>query len=112
VSNIAEFKLNLEDTDYGSDLFQGMEGMFEVQALRRSMKERLFKEFTYIMGQSVYPLNAFLVKMLQGYQIDNVVYMIEGLKSGRSPQDLLKLADPLGWFDELKLVQPVDGDDY
>ena len=38
--------------------------------------------------------------------------MIEGLKSGRSPQELLKLADPLGWFDELKLVQPVDGDDY
>jgi len=42
-------------------------GMFEVQALRRAMKQKLFKEFTYIMGQSVYPLNAFITKMLQGY---------------------------------------------
>jgi len=31
VSNIAEFKLNLEDTDYGADLFADMDGgMFEV----------------------------------------------------------------------------------
>jgi len=65
VSNIAEFKLNLEDTDYGADLFTDMDsGMFEVQALRRAMKKRLFKEFSYIIGQSVYPLNAFLIKML------------------------------------------------
>ena len=105
VSTIGEFKLNLEDTDYGQDLFKDMDaGVFEGQVLRRAMKERLFKEFQYILGQSVYPLNAFLVKMLHGFQIDNVVYMIEGLKSGRTPKELLKLADPLGYFPELKNV--------
>ena len=76
------------------------------------MKKRLFDEIMFILGQAVYPLNAFLVKMLHGYQIDNVVYMIEGLKSGRKPEELLKLADPLGYFPELKNVQPVEGDDY
>jgi V-type H+-transporting ATPase subunit d len=113
VSNIAEFKLALEDTDYGADIFSNMDtSQFEVQALRRSMKERLFNELMYIKGQSVYPLDAFLTKMLHSYQIDNVIYMIEGLKSGRNPKELLKMADPLGYFDELKNVSPVEGDDY
>ena len=38
--------------------------------------------------------------------------MIEGLKSGRTPQVLLQGACPLGYFEELKTVQPVEGDDY
>jgi len=38
-SNIGEFKLVLEDTDYGADIFAGQEGQeFEVQVLRKSMK--------------------------------------------------------------------------
>lgn len=45
------------------------------------MKEKLFNEIKFIIGQASYPLNAFLVKMLQGYQIDNVIYMIEGIKN-------------------------------
>lgn len=76
------------------------------------MKEKLFKEIVHMIANSVYPLNAFLTQMLHGYQIDNVVYMIEGLKSGRTPQELLKMADPLGFFEELKTVQPVEGEDY
>ena len=32
--------------------------------------------------------------------------------SRRRPQELLKMADPLGYFEELKTVQPVEGDDY
>lgn len=113
VSNAAEFKLALEDTDYGNDIFAGQEaGAFESQALRRSMKEKLHKEIVHLIANSVYPLNAFLTQMLHGFQIDNVVYMIEGLKSGRQPQELLKMADPLGFFEELKTVQPVEGDDY
>lgn len=113
VSNAAEFKLALEDTDYGNDIFAGQEaGAFESQSLRRSMKEKLHKEIVHLIANSVYPLNAFLTQMLHGFQIDNVVYMIEGLKSGRQPQELLKMADPLGFFEELKTVQPVEGDDY
>lgn len=113
VTNVAEFKLALEDTDYGADIFIGQEGAtLEVQTLRRAMKQKLFNEIVYIIGQSVYPLNAFLTRMLHGYQIDNVVYMIEGIKTGRTPAQLLSQADPLGFFEELKNVQAIEGDDY
>jgi len=42
--------------------------------------------------------------MLHGYQIDNVVFIIEGLKSGRNLEELLKTSDPLGRFPELKNI--------
>jgi V-type H+-transporting ATPase subunit d len=50
--------------------------------------------------------------MLHGYQIDNVVFLIEGLKSGRNTAELMNAVDPLGYFKELKYVQPIEGDDY
>jgi V-type H+-transporting ATPase subunit d len=40
-SNISEFKLVLEDTDYGSDIFATQDADFEVQALRKAMKQKL-----------------------------------------------------------------------
>jgi len=42
--------------------------------------------------------------MLHRYQIENVVYVIEGLKSHRQIEDLMRNADPLGDFPELKNV--------
>lgn len=57
-------------------------------------------------------MSAFLEKMLHGYQIDNVVFIIEGLKSNRSLEELMRTADPLGRFAELKNIQPIEGDDY
>jgi len=102
----------LEDTDYGSDIFLSQENDFEVQALRKAMKQKLMSEIQHFITQSVYPLSAFLQKMLHGYQIDNVVFLIEGLKSNRSLEELLATADPLGMFPELKNIQPIEGDDY
>lgn len=64
------------------------------------------------MAQSVYPLNTFLQMMLHKYQIENVVFIIEGLKGNRSIEELMRTADPLGRFPELKNIQPIDGDDY
>lgn len=69
-------------------------------------------EIEFIASQSVYPLSQFLTMMLHGYQIDNVVFIIEGLKSNRSLEELLRTADPLGRFPELKNIQPIEGDDY
>ena len=76
------------------------------------MKEKLAAEIEYLRAQAVYPLSAFLEKMLHGYQIDNVVFIIEGLKSNRSLEELMRTADPLGRFPELKNIQPIEGDDY
>ena len=104
-NNISEFKLVMEDTDYGADLFMSQEGNeFEVQALRVSMKEKLRNEFDYLISNSTYPLNQFITMMLHRYQIDNIVFVIEGLKSHRSIEELMRTADPLGRFAELKNI--------
>lgn len=103
----------LEDTDYGSDIFAGQEGQeFEVQVLRKAMKEKLMSEITHLLAHAVYPLNQFLHMMLHKYQIENVVFIIEGLKGQRSIEELMRTADPLGKFPELKNIQPIEGDDY
>lgn len=108
-----EFKIVMEETDYGSSIFEGQrDDKFDVQLLRMNMRKRLMTEMQYFISQSSYPLNEFLTRMLHRYQIENVVYLIEGLKSHRSIEDLMRNADPLGDFPELKNVQPVDGDDY
>jgi len=63
-------------------------------------------------AQAAYPLNEFLSRMLHGYQIDNVVFIIEGLKAGRSYEEMMATCDPLGEFKELANIKMVEGDDY
>jgi vacuolar-type H+-ATPase subunit C/Vma6 len=107
VSNMVEFKLALEDSDYSASVFENQSSeasKMDISLLRRSMKKKLFEELKYIIGQASYPLNKFMMMMLQGYQIDNVIYMIEGIKNNIPIQKLMSLADPLGEFDELKNV--------
>jgi V-type H+-transporting ATPase subunit d len=108
----------LEDTDYGAALFDNQardnqaSQELEVRLLRLAMKQKLAAELEFMKSQAVWPLNEFIERMQHGYQIDNVVFMIEGLKSGRSKMELEHTADPLGYFKELKNIQQVEGDDY
>lgn len=111
-NNLAEFKIVMEETDYGSAIFEGLTDRFEIELLRNNMTKKLMNEIQYMISASSYPLNEFLTRMLHRYQIENVVYIIEGLKSNRKVEDMMARADPLGAFDEMKNVQPVDGDDY
>lgn len=111
-NNLAEFKIVMEETDYGSAIFEGQTDRFETELLRTNMTKKLMGEMQYMISQSSYPLNEFLTRMLHRYQIENVVYIIEGLKSQRKVEEMMARADPLGDFPELKNVQPVDGDDY
>ena len=76
------------------------------------MKEKLANELDFLQANSVFPLNQFIERMRHGYQIDNVVFMIEGLKSNRSKAELERTCDPLGYFKELKSIQPIESDDY
>lgn len=50
--------------------------------------------------------------MLHGYQIENVVGVIEGIKNEQPLEHLLRGLDPLGYFPELKNIRTVEGDDY
>lgn len=65
-----------------------------------------------MISQSVDPLSTFLRMLLHGYQIDNVVNIIEGVKNNVDIEVLLKRADPLGAFPEMKNIRMVEGDDY
>ena len=65
-----------------------------------------------MIAQSVQPLTGFLQMILHGYQIENVVNIIEGIKNNVDLETLLKRADPLGDFPELKNIRAVEGDDY
>ena len=77
------------------------------------MNEKLMSQINHIKANAVYPLTKFLDMMLHGYQIDNVVFVIEGLKSRRNPDELLRTANPLGMFPELHQMKPMgENEDY
>ena len=80
-------KLVLEDTDYNASILNEANPI-EIVVLKKKCKEKLMNEIQYMLGQSTQPLTGFLERMLHGYQIENVVGMIEGLKN-EQPLDLL-----------------------
>ncbi len=110
-SNLQEYKLVLEDTDYNAYIANEANPI-EIVVLKRRCKEKLMIEIQHMIGQSTQPLTGFLERMLHCYQIDNVVGMIEGLKNDQPLDILLKGCDPLGYFPELKNIRSVDNNDY
>lgn len=110
-SNLNEFKLVLEDTDYGSYIVNEANPI-EIVVLKKRCKEKLMNEIQHMIAQSTQPLTGFLQMMLHGYQIENVVGVIEGVKNDQPLELLLKGLDPLGYFPELKNIRTVEGDDY
>ena len=79
-SNLLEFKQVLEDTDYAAYIVNEASPI-EIVVLKKRCKDKLMAEIQYMLGQSTQPLTGFLERMLHGYQIENVVGMIEGLKN-------------------------------
>lgn len=110
-TNMAEFKLVLEDTDYGPYI-AAEQSPIEITVLKNKCKEKLSKEMEHVVAQSAEPLTSFLRIMVHGYQIENVINIIEGVKNGVDLEILLKRCDPLGYFPELKNIRTVEGDDY
>ena len=58
-SNLAEFKLVLEDTDYSSYI-AGEANPIDTVVLSRRMKEKLMNEINYMISCSTQPLTGFL----------------------------------------------------
>jgi V-type H+-transporting ATPase subunit d len=88
-SNLNEFKLVLEDSDYGAYLANEATPI-EIVVLKKRMKEKLMDEIQHLICQSTQPLTGFLQRMLHGYQIENVVGVIEGVKNDQPLELLLK----------------------
>ena len=110
-TNMADFKMALEETDYAAYVVNEANPM-EVSTLRTKLKQKLKDELDYVHNQAVSPLTDFIQRILHSYQIDNIVNIIEGLKNNIDLATLLKHADPLGYFDELKTIRTSDTDDY
>lgn len=110
-TNLSDFKLVLEDTDY-SYYIATEASPIEISVLKNKLRVKLAKEIEHLIAQSAPPLTDFLKMMLHGFMIDNVIYIIEGVKNNVDLEVLLKRADPLGYFPELKNIRTVDGDNY
>ena len=109
--NMADFKMVLEDTDYAHYILPE-QSPIEVPRLKTLLKQKLWYEINYIQTQSSEPLTEFLDLMRHGFMIENIVNIIEGIKNKVDLDILLKRADPLGEFPEMKNIRMVEGDDY
>jgi vacuolar-type H+-ATPase subunit C/Vma6 len=88
-----------------------MESKLEPAPLRRAMKAKIANEIRFIMGQSVQPLTGFLNFILDEHKIDTIVYMMDGIKNGRSTEELLKNSDPMGMFNDAEIKALATQDD-
>ena len=75
-----EFKLILDETDYGKYI-QMPDGKIEVNQLKRRMQAKLRDEIEYIMGNASSGLQAFLQQMMHQYQIENIISYISGMNN-------------------------------
>jgi len=84
----------------------------EIVVLKKKCKEKLKSEIMHLITNSVQPLTGFLQMILHGYQIENVVGVIEGVKNEQPKEVLFNGLDPLGDFPELRNISVAEGDDY
>lgn len=97
-----EFKLILDETDYGKYI-QMADGKIEVNQLKRRMQTKLRDEIEYIMGNASHDLQAFLQQMMHQYQIENIISYISGMNN-QDISVLVEQMNPLGDFSGLKSV--------
>jgi len=61
---------------------------------------KLVEEFEYLQAQASEPLYTFMEYIKYEYMIDNVMHLLKGTLSGRSPEELMAQCHPLGMFKE------------
>ena len=111
-NNLAEFKVVLDETDYGKYIVTNDGGPVDVNQLKKQMYSKLRDEIEYIMSQSSNPLSQFLDKMMHLYQIENVVAFISGANNQQDPSITQASMNPLGEFQGVKSVSQFADDDF
>ena len=110
--NLQEFKLVLDDTDYGKYIISSEGGQIDSIELKKRMYSKLRDEIEYIMGQASEPLSTFMQMMMHYYQIENVIAFISGVKNNQDPGITKKALNPLGEFSGLKSVSSFASEDF
>lgn len=104
--SLDEFKVLLEDTDYGKYVVTITDDNFDTNELKRKMQEKLRDEIEYLMANATHPLSEFLEMMLHTYQISNVVSLMASKRDNRQNAMQAKATlHPLGMFQGFSTVQ-------
>ena len=75
-----------------------------------ALKRKLADDLEYVEKNSIQPLSQFLFFVRTSYMIDNLVNIVQGLRTNASIERLEANADPIGFFPELKTIK-VESDD-
>lgn len=111
-NSLEEFKLVLDETDYGKYILMNDGGKLDSIELKKRLYLKLRDEIEYIMGQSSDDLQKFLQQMMHYYQIENVIAFISGVKNNQDPGITKKALNPLGEFQGLKSVSSFASEDF
>lgn len=76
----------------------------DVVDLKRRLQSKLKDEIEYIRLHAVWPLSGFIERMLDLYQVENIISIITGLKNNMNPALIRASMHPLGMFENLEDV--------
>lgn len=107
-----EFKLVLDETDYGKYIIMNDGGRLDSIELKQRLYLKLRDEIEYLLGNANDNLSIFMQKMMHFYQIENVIAFISGVKNNQDPGITKKALNPLGEFNGLKSVSNFASDDF
>lgn len=111
-NSLDEFKLVLDETDYGKYLIVNDGGKLDSIELKQRLYLKLRDEIEYLMSTATGELAQFLQIMMHYYQIENVIAFISGVKNNQDPGITKKALNPLGEFNGLKSVSSFASDDF
>lgn len=101
------FQYLQSETDYGDYIDINN---VSIVSLKNTMKKKLSDELDFIEINCMQSLSDFLFYIRAGYMIDNVMNILEGLKSGTDFKRLLASIDPIGYFPELAAIEIAEND--
>ncbi|GBG27173.1 V-type proton ATPase subunit d [Hondaea fermentalgiana] len=98
--NLADVKLNLQETDYGA--YVGDVAQISPSIVREKALEKLVNEFNLLRANANQPLSQFLEFIRYDYMIDNVMLILKATLNNPNVDvaSLIKQTHPLGQFEE------------
>lgn len=100
---IADLKLHLQGTDYGTFLANEPSPL-SVSTIDSKLREKLVIEFQHMRNQAVEPLSTFLDFITYSYMIDNIILLITGTLHQRPISELIPKCHPLGSFEQMEAI--------
>jgi len=103
---LEDLRINLstQEFDYAPYIEDLQGEKLEPGALQKRLTESLITEFQYMRSQATGNLAKFFDFMTYQFMIDNLVHLIRGALKEEDISVLLEACNPLGFFEEIKLV--------